>query len=740
MLAALTWTFPWWGLAAAAAVALPVAAHLWSLRVRREIVLPTLRFLLAAEAQTQSPRRLRHWLLLMLRCGVLLLIVAALTQPVWHRGARALAQGDQSHNRHHILILDRSASMTRAARGVMLFERARANLLDKVQQLDPSRDVTSVVLLDARPRLLLPEPTANIALLADQLQSVGPTHYRGDLSQALALAQRLGTWVHPDHGPEPMPASITLLSDMQATQGRPTLQSLPGRLEVERFATAYDNIALHQPRIEPSQPIVGQSASLSVGVSFFSADHEAQRQVSVSARVGQHHVRQTAMLQANTTTTINVDYIPAQTGRALVRWRIEESGTTAGGDSHSDALPLDDEVGLFFEIAAKRSVTLVTQSDPNDITSAAYYMVRALTPGVLGARPDATADAMANAGADAQDHAGVALDLINPIALSDRLLGRQGARGPGIIVLLEAGQLDAMTLELLGQWIEAGGGLLWVIDSDAAMAALSQFASTNQGANASPLIPRGQRMTRSPQALSHAAFKDALLKPFEGPARSTLLGNTLSRWAPATATPDAMILLMLANDQPLLAMRWHGAGRLAVLAGDLAPGQSTLVTQPSFVPLVHQLVRVMAPGPPTPPNSHPEQAGREVGLYRDTTSSGSSDRASAGAGDMWVELHPDESDLRPLDEASLNTTSNAGAGASVGSVAGADVGANTSMSNASRTPSDRSIALWPWLLALAIALAFVEQSLAESMSRDAQQTSAWRHWALPWKGRGPQRG
>lgn len=97
-------------LAATAAVALPLAVHLLNRRQPRTVVFPTVRFLRAAAASQSRVHRLRHLILLALRCAFIALLALAFARPVWFRSADAAAAADR--DTVAILVLDLSASMS----------------------------------------------------------------------------------------------------------------------------------------------------------------------------------------------------------------------------------------------------------------------------------------------------------------------------------------------------------------------------------------------------------------------------------------------------------------------------------------------------------------------------------------------------------------------------------------------------------------------------------------------------
>ena len=101
------WTYAIF-LLGAVAMAGPILAHLLNRTRFRRIPFTMLQFLQLSERQTQSRRRLKELLVLMLRCIILILIVMAFAGPVLKR-ARTL---DRSFDQH-VLVLDDSLSMTR---------------------------------------------------------------------------------------------------------------------------------------------------------------------------------------------------------------------------------------------------------------------------------------------------------------------------------------------------------------------------------------------------------------------------------------------------------------------------------------------------------------------------------------------------------------------------------------------------------------------------------------------------
>jgi len=138
---ALTWGNPlaWLG---AVAIAIPILVHLLATFRARRLPFPTLRFLPEAMPAAVRARRLEDWPLLVLRCLIVAVTVAALAQP-W----LALEGRDPAAGRAAALavIIDSSDSMARrTAGGEPALEAARQAAADLVEGAPPSTAIESI--------------------------------------------------------------------------------------------------------------------------------------------------------------------------------------------------------------------------------------------------------------------------------------------------------------------------------------------------------------------------------------------------------------------------------------------------------------------------------------------------------------------------------------------------------------------------------------------------------------------
>ena len=123
--------------AALAAIGVPVLLHMIQ-RQRTEVVeFPSLMFVKKIPFHSLRRQRIRHWLLLLLRCAALALLVAAFARPFFESAALVAATGGSSEV---VILVDRSYSMGFDNR----WERARDAARQVVQRLAPDDEATLI--------------------------------------------------------------------------------------------------------------------------------------------------------------------------------------------------------------------------------------------------------------------------------------------------------------------------------------------------------------------------------------------------------------------------------------------------------------------------------------------------------------------------------------------------------------------------------------------------------------------
>ena len=129
----MTFISPWLAVAGAAAMALPILIHLFLRRRQKPIEWAAMDLLRRAVQQSQRARRVERWILLVLRCLVLLLIGLAIARPA---SVTAISLNQPVAL---AVVLDNSAASRTAASpatpGQTAFEAARAACMESIRSL-----------------------------------------------------------------------------------------------------------------------------------------------------------------------------------------------------------------------------------------------------------------------------------------------------------------------------------------------------------------------------------------------------------------------------------------------------------------------------------------------------------------------------------------------------------------------------------------------------------------------------
>ncbi|UCH41019.1 MAG: BatA domain-containing protein [Gammaproteobacteria bacterium] len=183
-------------------LALPVLIHLVQKHRPSGARFPSLMFLRRIPLQEKRRLEIRHWLLLLLRCLLLLLIVLAFARP-FVTGSAVPADAN-SQQRDSVIVLDRSYSMRIGDR----WQQAQAAALDRIRRASPQQRF-ALVLFDEEAEVVsdLSGDRENLAsLIRRERPGLGATR----LSVALEQAARLLV------GSQASEKRILLISDFHA--------------------------------------------------------------------------------------------------------------------------------------------------------------------------------------------------------------------------------------------------------------------------------------------------------------------------------------------------------------------------------------------------------------------------------------------------------------------------------------------------------------------------------------------
>src|SRR5258706_10365125 len=247
------------------ALALPVLIHLIQRERKRVVEFPSLMFLRKIPYQSVRRRRIRDWLLLLMRLTALALIVLAFARPFFRRSE--LAAATQNGAREAVILLDTSYSMEYGDR----WRKAKTAASDAIRALGPG-DRASLVLFSSGAEVAVRSAADRGRLesaLAAAATGPGATRYAPALKLAGSL---LGESALPRR-------EIILISDFQ----RRGWEQTPGR----------DDVKLpERTTLTPVNVASGDTANLSVTpVSLQRTRFENHDRVVVTAGVVNHSTK-----------------------------------------------------------------------------------------------------------------------------------------------------------------------------------------------------------------------------------------------------------------------------------------------------------------------------------------------------------------------------------------------------------------------------------------------------------------
>ncbi len=209
---------------------LPVVFHFLLKQKKRKLFFSTLMFFHRTDPRLHSRRRIREWLILMLRMLLIALVLLALGRPVWRLGS-AGGGSDQ------VIVIDNSASMA----GLSVDGQSRLALaLDGARKLLTAGSAERTILATTVPDALLAFPetfSSDRADLIDRLERIQPTHGVGEPGRAVEKAIQ---WL--TDGPAGG-GTVHVFTDLQENDWS-GFEQLSGRLRPGNCA-----VAIH--RIEP---------------------------------------------------------------------------------------------------------------------------------------------------------------------------------------------------------------------------------------------------------------------------------------------------------------------------------------------------------------------------------------------------------------------------------------------------------------------------------------------------------
>ena len=587
----------------ALAVAVPIYLHLRRKPPKDAVEFGSLMFLRATEyPPVKRSRRLENLPLLLLRCLALLLLAGLFGRPFLSGGEEELEEGQT----RTVLLLDTSASMRRGG----LWEAARAEALRVLDEADPKNPL-AILTADGGPHTLVDfnqwleaTPARRKELAKGALESLEPGWLGTDLGTGLLAATDLLSDAVAGED-KALTGRIVVVSDLQEGAGLESVAgaSWPSEIEVElRSVEAGDstNATLAvAPGADPDRP----------GVRV--ANDEASERASFTLTVGE-------------------DEIPA---------------VVPPGESRVFELP-----------AGSRDVVLT--GDGQDFDNRLFLAPREATPVTLGFLGDGKAD----------DADGLEYYFRRAFGPSKIMAPRfvENLAEP-VAILAVARPLETAEIRTVREALEQGSRVLLVLESTAMAGTLGQLAGVE---TAPELKEAAGRYT----LLEGIDFDHPLLAGFRDPRWRDF--TDVHFWHHRTLDPadlpGSKVIARFDNGDPAWLEVPVGKGGLIVMTSGWQPADSQLALSSKFVPLLYSMfagqgprvgeVRQFFVGDALPVEAGdrrvvlPGGAGHELDGDADFRAEEPGLYLVEGAANprrYAVNLRPSESELRPLDRASL---------------------------------------------------------------------------------------
>ncbi len=518
-------------------LAIPIAIHLAEREKRERVLFPSLMFLQRIPYKAARRQRLRHRLLLAMRCLALALLALAFAGP--HLGGSSAVGSALPEARARVVLLDRSYSMGYGDR----FARAVAAAERSLRELQPG-DLSSVVTFGTSAEALAvmdSDHAGSIASLESVRLSDETTRFAPPLKLAARLLESAG----------PRRREVVLISDFQ----RIGWESETGTLPAGAIVTWVDlsepdtsNVSITDLTLG-RQYRAGREEILAVARLARKGGVEPE-QLNVRLELGGHaRDEQTVTLGPDAAATVSFTAFPLPDGprRGLVSF---------------DGDPLAADNAFHFVASPGRELRVVVIERRG--TRHSLYLERALG---IGDRPRfETTKVSAN-------------------RLSAASLAQASVAVANDVVLGEAAWSE------LASFVEAGGGLIVALGSRS-RAELGETASELLGAQfgASPI-------DRAADWGGTLSFLDSSHPAFELFARARSGDFSQARFLryrdlrPASAT---RVLARFDDGRVALTESRRGEGRVVVWASSLDTLWNDLPLKPVFLPFVQRLAAYAA--------------------------------------------------------------------------------------------------------------------------------------------------
>ena len=520
---------------ALAVLGVPVLIHMIQ-RQRTEIIeFPSLMFVRKIPFHSLRRQRVRHLLLLLLRCAALALLIAAFARPFFRSAVLVAVTGG---SREVVILVDRSYSMGYGNR----WERARDAARDVVRDLAPD-DQATIIFFDSGAQSGARSTRDRASLLAaiDTAElGAGTTRY----GPALQLAQ--GIFEDSD---QPRLEAF-LITDFQRIGVDSAANTLlpPG--------TVLTAVSVADEDETPNVSVSGAS----VQRDFFSSRERAAVTVRLANRGNETVERQVALeLNGQEFESLPVT-VEANSSATLTfaPFTLEDMAMPVSVRAVADALPHDDV--FHFTVAPGDTVPVLVVGGAG-AADANRYLRTALAP---GSSPSFS----------------VTVRSVDQVTTADVAAAR-------VVVLNDVGLPSGQVGAAVRRFVEAGGGLWVVLGENVRWPA--DNLDLLPGTFGEPTDRDGRGGTLVFVDYSHPVFE-----VFSAPRSGDLTTPRFFRYRPLNVGPETAVLAKFDDGAAALAEHAVGEGRVLIWTSTIDNFWNDFALKVVYPPFVHKVVEYLA--------------------------------------------------------------------------------------------------------------------------------------------------
>ena len=515
-----------------AGLAIPVLIHLTRHERGKPIRFPSLMFLEKIPFRETSRRRIRHWVLLLMRLAALGLLVAAFARPFFREGRLAAVGGPGPEE--VVVLLDNSYSMEMGDS----WDRAVSEARSVVGALRP-RDRASLIVFSETPQLVH-RSMAELPRVLTTLDTLGTTALATRLAPAVKLAAST------------LAAStlarqrVVVISDFQRTAWSPDPDAklAEGVLVETVVIEADENENLALTDLELKRQSAGGRDRVTVEARLVNTG-EAAASAEVTVAVDETDL-ETVAVRVAAGGAEPVAFAPFTLTAPFTR------GEVRLGATGSDGLVQDNTLSF---VASPGGDLQVVVADPLGPGDSNLYLRGAL---------------------DIAEGAGFETSVNRGLPGDDELSRTE-------VVILNAGPFPGGSEgDRLRAFVEEGGGLLMALGQRSSVPPVHQeFLPATVGS-----VSEGGGERR----VGFVDYDHAVFEAFRGPRSGDFSRAVFYRTRLLTET-DGQVLARFDDGTPALVEAQRGRGRVLVWASGLDRFWNNLPLQPIYLPFVHRLTR-----------------------------------------------------------------------------------------------------------------------------------------------------